>query len=413
MVEFTKRMLSNGMRLLHHYDEQTRMVAVNILCKAGSRDEHEGTTGLAHLMEHLMFSGSAHVTNFDQELQRAGGESNAWTSVDATNFYDVLPAHNIETALWLESDRLNNLLLDDRQMIEVQRSVVIQEFLQRYSNVPYGDINHLIHEQAFKHHPYRWPSIGLSINDIENISRDDILQFYNRYYSSSNIIICVSGNVPLDECVDMVEKWFGALQVTSHPEERTYATEPQQEQRRQLTVTADVPQDVINIAYHMCGRTHADFAICDMISDLLANGKSSRFQQNIISKSNVFTELDAAVEGTCDPGLFLIRGKLSANASIQEAEDIINNELKRLISEPASYNELQKCVNKYNSTSVFENLGYLQKATKLCLCEMNGDANLINTELNTYRNINVDDVLRVAAELFDERNTSVIYYRCR
>ena len=408
MVEFSKRMLSNGMRLLHHYDAQTRMVAVNIMVGVGSRDENPGTTGLAHLMEHLMFSGSQNAVNFDLELQKAGGESNAWTSVDFTNFYDVLPAQNIETAFWLESDRMNYLLLDE-QSIEVQRSVVTQEFLQRYANVPYGDLNHIIHQQAYKLHPYRWPSIGLSTEDIANISRSDIEKFYHNYYRMSNIIICVSGNVSLSDATLLAEKWFGEFD-TSSVVAKSYPAEPSQGELRQTTVHRDVPQDVINIAFHMCGRSHNDFVVCDMISDMLANGKSSRFYQNVISRSDVFTELDAAVEGTADPGLFLIRGKLSHKASMQQAEDLIYDELNRLITEHPHADELQKCVNKFHSTSLFENLSYLQKATRLCQCEMNGDAGRINTEIEAYRQVSPDDIMRVSKQLFDNSNASVVYY---
>ena len=408
MVEFSKRMLSNGMRLLHHYDAQTRMVAVNIMVGVGSRDENPGTTGLAHLMEHLMFSGSLNAANFDLELQKAGGESNAWTSVDFTNYYDVLPAQNIETAFWLESDRMNYLLLDE-QSIEVQRSVVTQEFLQRYANVPYGDLNHIIHQQAYKLHPYRWPSIGLSTEDIANISRSDIEKFYHNYYRMSNIIICVSGNVSLSDATHLAEKWFGEFD-TSSVVAKSYPAEPSQGELRQTTVHRDVPQDVINIAFHMCGRSHNDFVVCDMISDMLANGKSSRFYQNVISRSDVFTELDAAVEGTADPGLFLIRGKLSHKASMQQAEDLIYNELNRLITEHPHADELQKGVNKFHSTSLFENLSYLQKATRLCQCEMNGDAGRINTEIEAYRQVSPDDIIRVSKQLFDNNNASVVYY---
>ena len=408
MIEYTKRMLSNGMRLLHHHDPMTRMVAVNIMCGVGSRDEHPGKTGMAHLMEHLMFSGSANVPDYDAVLQAAGGESNAWTNVDVTNFYNVLPAQNVETALWLESDRLSKLNLDDNS-IEVQRSVVTQEFLQRCTNVPYGDSNHLIHQLAYSAHPYRWPTIGASVEDIQNITSADLRQFYKKYYTTGNLVLCISGNVKIDDAIELAEKWFGDIE--HHPAiQRNYPLESLRQGPRELTVIRDVPQDMIFITFNMCERLHPDFVVCDMISDLLANGMSARFTQNILTRTDVFTELDAAIEGAHDPGLFIIKGKLAPSASRQQAEDLINTELINISNEPVSQEEIEKCVNKYHSTSLFENLSYLQKATKLCQFETLGDVSLINDEITHYRKTTPDDITRVAKQLFANYNRCTLYY---
>lgn len=408
MIEYTKRMLSNGMRLLHHYDPMTRMVAVNLMYRVGSRDEHPGKTGLAHLMEHLMFSGSANVPNYDDALQKAGGESNAWTNVDVTNFYNVLPAQNIETALWLESDRLSLLNLDDNS-IDIQRNVVTQEFLQRCTNVPYGDSNHLMHQLAYTAHPYRWPTIGASVQDIQCISHDDLRQFYQDYYTTGNLVLCIAGNVTFDVAVQLVEKWFGDITPRASVK-RNYPSEPSRQQPCELTVTRNVPQDMIFVTFNMCDRMHHDFVVCDMISDLLANGMSARFTQNILTRTDVFTELDAAVEGAHDPGLFIIKGKLNTSATRQQAEDLINTELIQLINEPVSIKEIEKCVNKYHSTSLFENLSYLQKATKLCLFEALGNVSMVNDEIASYRKIAPDDISRVAKQLFTDNNRSTLYY---
>lgn len=408
MIEFTKRVLSNGMRLLHHYDPNTRMVAVNIMCHAGSRDEQQGKTGLAHLLEHLMFTGSKNASNYDEILQAAGGDSNAWTNSDVTNYYDILPAQNIETAFWLESDRLNDLLLDDHS-IEVQRSVVTQEFRQRCSNVPYGDISHLVHELAYLKHPYRWPTIGQSEDDIQHITRDDILSFYNSNYVSGNIVMCVSGNVPFSKTLDMAEKWFSDIRCGNPL--RHYQVEPRQLAPKSLTVKRDIPQEMIVIAYKMCARRDKDFPVCDMISDILANGKSARFTQNILMHTDIFTDLDAAVEGVHDPGLFLIRGKLAEGASLSQAECLIMKELQKLTEGEIENSELSKCANKFLSTSLFENISYLPKATKLCQYELLDDVNMVNDEIEQYRKISAADIARVSSTIFDENNKCILYYK--
>lgn len=401
-------MLPNGMRILHHYDGMTRMAAVNLLYGVGSRYEHKGKTGLAHLMEHLMFTGSAHVPNYDAPLQAAGGESNAWTSVDFTNYYDVLPAQNVETAFWLESDRLCALNLDETS-VETQRSVVIEEFKQRHLNVPYGDLNHLIHSLAFRVHPYRWPTIGERVEDIMALQCEDIKNFHQLHYAVNNMVLCVSGNVSLDKTMMLAEKWFGELEphvLRKSPE----TVEPLQNEKRYMRVNREVPQDLIYMAFRMCGRLDDDFVTCDMISDILANGMSARFTRNILAHSDLFTELDAAVEGTEQPGLFLVRGKLTPGSDVHRGEAVIKQELQKLCHEGATDDEIKKCINKYQSTVLFENMGYLPKATRLCQYEMLGDVNLVNDEVEKYSHITGEEIQRVATKLFSDANASVIHY---
>lgn len=409
MIRFEKRMLSNGMRILHHYDSMTRMVAVNLMYGVGSRNEREGKTGLAHLFEHLMFSGSEHAPSFDQPIQAAGGESNAWTSVDFTNYYEVLPSQNIETALWLESDRLTGLKLDESS-IETQRRVVIEEFKQRCLNVPYGDLNHMIHRMAYRSYPYKWPTLGASVEDVEHLQPEEIVEFFKKHYAVNNLVMCISGNIGLEQAMELAEKWFGDIP-SQELDEMELSPEPAQNELRRETVKRDVPQDLIYMAFHMCGRMDPDFVACDMISDMLANGMSSRFTQNVLAKNDVFTELDAAVEGTQAPGLFLVRGKLSPKADIHRAEAIIREELRRMTTEPVSSEEIQKCINKYQSTLLFENVGYLQKATRLCQYEMSGDVEMVNREVELYRAITPDDIARVSNQLFADSNASIIHYQ--
>lgn len=408
MIEFARHQLDNGLTLLHHYDAATRMVAVNVLYLVGSSDEQPPLTGLAHLLEHLMFTGSEHVINFDEALQAAGGESNAWTSVDATNYYDVLPAQNLETALWLESDRLQGLTLSD-ESITTQKSVVIEEFKQRCLNAPYGDLSHLISRLAYTTHSYRWPPIGRTIDDIEAATADDVRRFHYSHYGVDRAILCISGNVSFDVALQAVNKWFG--DINPHPVyPRTHVPEPQQTQPRMLEVKRDVPQTIICRAYQMPGRTHELYPACDILSDVLSNGKSARFYQNVMLSTGLFTELDASVGGTLDNGLFYVRGKLAPNATIQQAQEAIDHELDRLLRDGITQYEVEKFVNKHIATERFENLGYLQQAMRLCLYEQLGDAGLINREESHYLALTPSDIMLAANRLLQPHNCSTLVY---
>lgn len=409
MIKFNKYTLSNGLKLIHHYDSATKMVALNLLYNVGSKDEDVTRTGLAHLMEHLMFSGSANVPGYDDVLQAAGGMSNAWTNNDMTNYYETLPACNIETGLWAESDRLMSLNLNSKS-IQTQKDVVVEEFKQRYLNEPYGDISHLMHDLAYTQHPYKWPTIGIETSHIQNATDKDIINFYHHYYSVNNLIMCISGNVTFDEAIKLTEKWFGDIKpIEKH--QRSYLPEPKQDSHRVLHVTRDVPQSMIYKAFHMPGRNDAGYPACDLISDILSNGKSSRFYQNVMSQSAIFTELDAAIEGAIEPGLFLLRARLNDGVSFEQAEEIINNELNKLVTDKVDSFELEKCKNKFHAAMLFDNIGYQEKAQKLCEYELLGDAGLINEEVARYRKTTADDIKRAAEELFDVNNTSTIYYK--
>ena len=408
MIGFTRHRLDNGLTLLHHHDAATRMVAVNLLYNVGSSDEQVPLTGLAHLLEHLMFTGSEHVVSFDEALQAAGGESNAWTSVDSTNYYDVLPAQNLETALWLESDRLQGLTLSD-ESITTQKSVVIEEFKQRCLNAPYGDLSHLISRLAYTQHPYQWPPIGRTVEDIEAATADDVRRFHHAHYEVNNAILCISGNVTLEHALDTVNKWFGDIKSHSLAP-RTHAQEPKQTEARQLEVQREVPQTIICRAYQMPGRKDPMFPACDVLSDVLSNGKSARFYQNVMLTTGLFTELDASVGGTLDCGLSYVRGKLAPNATVQQAQDAIDNELNRLLRDGITQYEVEKFVNKHIATERFENLGYLQQAMRLCLYEQLGDAALINHEEDHYRALTPDDIMITAQQLLQPTNCSTLVY---
>lgn len=408
MIQFNKIRLDNGLRLIHHYDSATKMVALNLLYNVGSKHEDPNKTGLAHFMEHLMFSGSKNVPGFDDVLQAAGGSSNAWTNVDMTNYYETLPVHNIETALWAESDRLVDLTLSDTS-INIQRDVVIEEFKQRYLNEPYGDLSHAMHDLAYVKHPYKWPTIGKCVEHISDVSREDIMSFYKRFYSVDNLIMCVSGNISFDDTVRLVEKYFGDI-TPSGIHFPKITVEPRQCEQRIMNMSGNVPQNLICRVYHMPGRCGKDYPACDLLSDVLSNGKSSRFYQNILSKSGVFADLDAAIEGTNEPGLFLIRGRLVDGVSFEQADEIIDKLLSALLQEGVTQYELDKCLNKFHAAMLFDNISYQEKATKLCEYELLGDAQLFNNEVDRYRLTTTDSLVETARRLFDTSNCSRIYY---
>lgn len=408
MIDFNTHILDNGLRLIHHFDATTQMVALNIIYDVGSRDEVVGRTGFAHLFEHLMFGGSEHIPDFDTPLQMAGGESNAWTSDDITNFYEIIPAHNFETALWLESDRMNQLAFSQKSL-DAQKSVVIEEFKQRCLNVPYGDISHLMRAAAFRKHSYRWPVIGEKVEDIEAVTIDIVRDFFYEHYAPNNAVMCVAGNISFKKTVELVEKWMSGIPRRAI-RQRSIPVEPPQTELRAINAHRDVPQDILVKAYHMCGRHDVDYHASDIISDILANGNSARFFQNILMKTDVFVDLDASIWGSIDPGLMVIRGRISPNVSFDDANAIVDEELQKLITEGVSQYEVDKFVNKYESRECFENISYSEKASKLCYHELLGGADGINSEMGKYRKLTSDDIKRVANDIFRQENETRLYY---
>ena len=408
MIEVKSYTLANGLRLLHHKDATTKMVALNLLYKVGARNENPEKTGYAHLFEHLMFSGSVNAESYDEPLQAAGGESNAWTSNDMTNYYDIVPAHNVETAFWLESDRLLNLSLTEKKF-EAQKSVVIEEFKQRCLNAPYGDVGHIIRANAYKVHPYRWPVIGLSTDVIAAATLDDAWDFFHSHYSPDNLIMCVSGNIEFERAVELTEKWFGDIP-KRNVKTQIIPAEPIQTEPRRVRVQSDVPKNMILKAYRMCGRTDKDYQTSDIISDVLANGNSARFFRNVLMNTDAFSSLDASVGGSLDSGLFYVRGYLRDGISFEQGEEIIQSELDAFLKEGASEYEITKYVNKLVSREMFENVSYQEKATKLCAYEMQSCAEDINAEEAKYRAITSADLQRVAREILSENNCTTLFY---
>ncbi|MBR5639366.1 MAG: insulinase family protein [Muribaculaceae bacterium] len=408
MIQFNKYTFDNGLRLIHHQNTVTSMVAVNMLYDVGSSDEEPNKTGLAHLMEHLMFSRTKHITKFDDIMTRVGGNSNAWTNIDVTDYYEELPAVNLETALWLESDRLLNLDLTDEN-VEVQKNVVIEEFKQRYLNQPYGDILHLMHGLAYKKHSYQWPTIGKDIDTIKAFTRDDVADFHHQHYAVNNAVMCISGNVGFEDTVKLVEKWFGDIESHTRPP-RCLPQEPKQESPRFVTHHSNVPNNMIFRTYHMCGRCHDDYQATDLLSDVLGNGTSSRFHKDLIQGTDMFSEVSASVLGSRDPGLFYIRACLAPGADFDKANAAIDMVLKSLNDEGVTRNEVDKYVNKYISNKLFESVGYAEKASLLSAHELLWGADGINTENDKYRILLPTDIQRVALQVLNPNNCSTIFY---
>ena len=394
---------------MHHEDTGTQMVALNIVYYVGARDEHPDHTGFAHLFEHLMFGGSKHIPDYDVPLQLAGGENNAWTHHDITNYYLTVPAANVEIGFWLESDRMLELAFSPRSL-EVQRGVVMEEFRQRCLNQPYGDAGHLLRPLAYRVHPYRWPTIGKDLSHIANATLDEVKDFFFRHYAPNNAVLAVTGHLSWDETRRLADKWFGPIPRRDIAR-RTLPQEPEQTEERRLTVERDVPLDALYMAFRMCGRGEADYYAFDALSDILSNGRSSRLTRHLVQERKLFSNIDAYVSGSRDAGLLYINGKPSSGTTLEEAEAAVWEELERLVQEPVDERELEKVKNKFESTQIFGNINYLNVATNLAWFELTGKAEDIDREVERYRAVNVGQLQAVARRAFRRTNANVLYYR--
>lgn len=408
-MKINKHCFPNGLRLVHYEDTSTQMVALNIVYDVGARDEHPEHTGFAHLFEHLMFGGSVHIPDYDTPLQLAGGENNAWTNNDITNYYLTVPKPNVETAFWLESDRMLELAFSE-QSLEVQRGVVMEEFKQRCLNQPYGDVGHLFRPLAFRVHPYRWPTIGKELSHIEQATLDEVKNFFYRFYAPNNAVLAVTGNISWDETVRLTEKWFAPIPRRDVPA-RQLPQEPEQTRERRLTVERNVPLDALFMGYHMCSRESADYYAFDILSDILSNGRSSRLNRRLVQEQNLFSGIDAYISGTRDAGLLQISGKPTAGVSLEQAEAAVRKELEELRQSPAGEQELEKVKNKFESTQIFGNINYLNVATNLAWFELTGKAEDIDLEVERYRSVTTEQLHTVAQHTFCENNTVVLYYK--
>ncbi len=393
-----------------HQDDSTPMAAFNILYNVGSKDESPEKTGFAHLFEHLMFGGSNNIANFDEPIQLAGGENNAFTNNDVTNYYDLIPAENLETAFWLESDRMVSLNFDPT-VLDVQKKVVVEEFKETCLNQPYGDAWHHLSDMAYKVHPYRWPTIGKVPMHVESVTMDEVKSFFYKYYRPNNAILTVTGNVTAGQVKHLSEKWFG--DIPPGPSfKRTLPPEPPQMKLEQRINHGQFPTDALYLAFHTESRLHPDFYATDLLSDILCNGSSSRLYRKLLKERGLFAQIDCYISGTIDPGLLIIEGKPNDNISLETAEIAIWEELDRLKSTPIATEELQKWKNKIESHLVFSELNILNKAINLAFFELLEDPELINRETALYQQVTEDDIYRVSNQILTRDNCSKLYYLC-
>ncbi len=408
MVSFERFTLDNGLRVLVHEDPTTPMAVLNILYDVGARDEDPEQTGFAHLFEHLMFGGSVNIPSYDEPLQRVGGENNAFTSNDITNYYITLPAVNLETAFWLESDRMLSLAFSEKSL-EVQRNVVSEEFKQRYLNQPYGDVWLKLRPLAYKDHPYKWATIGKSLKHIEDASIDDVKAFFKKHYNPANAIMVVGGDVKLAEVKRLSEKWFGNIPATKKSDRKLPVEQAQTEERME-TVKANVPLDAIYKVFHMPARTDDGYYPADLISDILSRGNSSRLFRNLLKDQKLFSEINAYLTGSLDAGLFVVEGKPLPGVSMETAEAAIWAELDRMIHEAVPEQELTKVKNKMESTMVFSEMSLLDKAMNLAYFELLGDADQLNSETEKYLAVSAEEIQKQAQNIFRKENSSTLYY---
>lgn len=408
-MKIDKLTLDNGLRLVHCHMPQARMVAIDVAYDVGARDEHPDHTGLAHLLEHLMFEGTPRIPHYDTPVQTAGGESNAWTNSDVTNFYLTLPDVNVETGLWIESDRMTGMVFTP-QGLEVQRRVVTEEFKQRCLNKPYGDVGHLLSPLSYKVHPYRWPAIGRKPEHVEQTTLVDVEDFYRRFYAPDNAVLAIAGNIGWDDARQLVCKWFDKL-LPASPAPRRLPQELPQEAERRLTVERGVPLDALYMTFHMCSRDDIRYPVCDLLSDVLANGASSRLRLRLVKEKKLFNSIDASISGTRDEGLFHISGRPAPGVTLAQAEEAVWNELEQLASEPIDQRELEKVKNKFESAHIFGNISYLNVAVALAWNELAGKAEDVLSEVPRYRAVTASQAREVAADMFRRNNASVLHYK--
>jgi len=409
MIPYRKHILDNGLTLLVHRDKSTPVTAVSVVYKVGSKNESPEMTGLAHLFEHLMFGGSKHVKDFDAPIQNAGGENNAFTNNDITNFYCILPGDNLDTALWLESDRMAALHLTQKKL-DNQKNVVIEEFKETCLNEPYGDVWHHISELAYQAHPYRWPVIGLTPEHVEVVKLEDAKQFYKKHYTPSNAIISIAGPMTFAEVLKKVNYWFGDIP-SAAPPNGTLPQEGPITSRRFKEVSGDVPSDALYMMFPMCDRLAPEYYVIDLISDILSGGRSSRLYQELVKDQEIFTYIDCYVTGTDDNGLLLIEGKTNPGHSLESAEEAVWQVLEKLKKTAIPVRELKKLKNKVESTLVFSEISVMAKSINLAIFEALGDAGLINREVAMYRAISSEDLHQQMKQLFDRDRVAVLYYR--
>jgi zinc protease len=408
MIPFSTFTLDNGLRVIVHEDSTVQIAIMNILYDVGSRDERPDKTGFAHLFEHLMFGGSVNIPNYDEPLQLVGGENNAFTNTDITNYYLTVPAANLETGFWLESDRMLSLSFEPK-VLEVQRKVVVEEFKQRYLNQPYGDVWLKLRPLAYHTHPYQWATIGKEISHIENATLEDVKDFFFTHYIPNNAILVVAGNVTFDRVKQLSEKWFGPIPA-GKKHIRNLPFEPRQESKRTLSVNAKVPANALYKSYHMKGRFDNQYFAADLLNDILSRGQSSRLYNQLVKDKEIFTSVSSFTMGSLDPGMLVISGRLKDGISPEAAEQEVDKVVKVLVDEGPKSDELQKVKNQAQTTLEFEKVEVINRAMNLAFAALSGDPDLVNRESKKIEGVSREEIMRAATEILDEKYASVLYY---
>ncbi len=409
MISFSSFTLDNGLQVLVHEDHTVDIAVMNILYNVGARDESPDKTGFAHLFEHLMFGGSQNIPSYDAPLQLVGGENNAFTSNDITNYYLTVPAANLETGFWLESDRMLSLSFDS-VVLEAQRGVVIEEFKQRYLTQPYGDVWLKLRPLAYAVHPYQWATIGKEISHIEKVTMEDVKNFFYQHYLPNNAILVVAGKVTLEQVRTLSEKWFAPIPSKNLPE-RKLPVEPIQKSKRTLTVEGNVPADALYKTYHVPGRFHPDYYAIDLLIDIIGSGQSSRLFHQLVKEQEVFNSISTNGMGSIDPGLLIVSGRMNQGISLEKGEAAVDSILNKIIEEGVTEDELIKVKNQAESLLAFDEVEVMNRAMNLAFATLSGDPNLVNTESAKIQAVTTADIKRVAREIFREENASVMYYK--
>jgi zinc protease len=409
MIQYEEFELENGLKVVVHIDASTPMAVLNVLYDVGARDENPAQTGFAHLFEHLMFGGSINIPEYDEPLQMAGGENNAYTTNDITNYYCQLPADNLETAFWLESDRMLSLAFSEKSL-EVQRKVVCEEFKEHYINKPYGDVWHKLRKVAYTSHPYQWMTIGSELKHVEDAALQDVKNFFFKHYRPSNAILSVAGNVTVAEVKRLAEKWFGPIEA-GEKYVRNIPAEPKQTEAKKIEISAEVPANALYKVWHIYPRLDKRYYIADLITDLLSGSASSRLYQALVKEQQLFNSINCYHSGTVDAGLLVISGMLVDGIAFEKAEAAIDAEVEKLWLQKIEETELQKVKNKTESLIAFEDMSLMNRANNLAFYNLLGDTNLINTDASNYSTVTLNEIVETAKEIFTPENSSVMYYR--
>ena len=409
MISYEKMVLQNGLTVLMHEDKNTPIASISVLYKVGSRDEHPEKTGFAHLFEHLMFGGSINIPDYDGVMQRAGGENNAYTNHDYTHFFTTLPAVNIETALWLESDRMLELMLQ-KEVLDVQKKVVVEEFYETCLNLPYGDVWHELSALNYEKHPYKWPTIGVHPSHIEKANLTDVKKFYNKYYHPGNAILVIAGPISIKRMKELAMKWFSDIP-SGKTIKNNYSSEPPKKEARHKQSEAEVPVDAIYMTFPCPARADKAFYAVDLLSDIFSNGPSSRLIHRLTRENKYFNHIDCYVTGDFDPGLIVFEGRPTEKISLKDAEEIISKEINDLKNQLIESAELQKWKNKAESTLVLSEMGIQSKSMNLGFFEALGNADLMNAESDIYQSLTAEEIQQAAKVWLKDDQKSVLTYK--